>query len=148
MVFRSLKTYLYCIFIAIILQLTMVAADFFLHTVHEKLETRQQHFSANERLFLKNLSLEESIERFPEVQKTLLSQYDSIIKESQEYDLELDLNLLNQRITLNKDLFSLWETQDKLHAKINAILPGLTGSVSYIHQHHIAYVKNLVKGDL
>lgn len=143
--FRSLKTKLYFIILLLVLQLLLVVTDLYLSNDNHRLQKQQGLFNKNVNLFLENLSLEKDIEILPNSKEYLLNRYQELIKASSLYSLGFNADLLHRRIELNKNLFSSWEKQRKLHARLNLILPSLSSSVAYIHSHHIAYMKNIIR---
>ncbi len=142
MLLRSLKGYLYLVIFIIILQLLLVGINLYLQSRHDQVEDQQNTFVKNASFYLENLSLEKDIEDNPKSQEELLNRYEILIKASEINNLGFNTPLLKQRIQSNNELFKLFERRSQLHARINEILPALAQSVTFIHEHHLAYLKN------
>lgn len=146
MPFKYLRSYLYVIICAIVLQLLMVGIEFYYHHRHLEIEQHHEDFSEQEQRFLTILISEKDARLFlPGAQEKLLAEYQKLISVSDELGLYFDTSLLKQRITILKDLFSLLQARGDTYTKLNVILPALASSVSYIHEHHITYLKNLFR---
>ncbi|MGB3211181.1 MAG: response regulator [Desulforhopalus sp.] len=145
MPFKYLRSYLYFIIFAIVLQLLSVALDLYSHNQHREFETYHHNFNKHEQLFLEIIVKEKEAELFmPSAQESLLQSYRDLISASTELKLNFNTSLLEQRIIISQGLFKLRHARTDIYKKINAILPSLASSVSYIHQHHITYLKNLM----
>lgn len=142
---RSIKNALYILVLTILLQLVAVSIDLYYQNKHDKLEDYYSLFSEVENSFLNTLVLEKDAELSRSAQERLLLQYRDMISANSEYDLKLNNQLFEERIVIHTDLFNLWERRTTLHARLNEILPALAESVSYIHKHHLAYIKNFLR---
>lgn len=145
MLLRSLKGNLYLLISVIIFQLLLVGMNLYLQARHDQIEDQQNTFVKNASFYLENLSLEKDIEDNPKSQEELLNRYEILIKASEINNLGFNTTLLKQRIQSNNELFKLFERRNQLHTRINEILPPLAQSVSYIHEHHLAYLKNITR---
>lgn len=145
MPFKSLKSYLYIIFFVILLQLVFIAQDLYYHNIHGSLEEEKKASIEYERNFLETLALEKDAELNPDNQRVLLAKYRELETSYSSYDPSVLNSYLKQRVETNREMFVLWGEKQQLHTKINKILPTLADSVSYIHEHHIVYMKNLIR---
>lgn len=145
MFFRSLKASLYVIFFAILIQFAMMAVDLYFNQRYRQLEDHHLEFARNEYNFINTLVLEKDSEHRNSSQVQLLKRYEEMILLNDSKQLKLDNSILRYRIRIASGLFGLWEQRQKLYTSLNETLPELAQSVSYIHGHHIAYLKNLIR---
>lgn len=145
MFFRSLKASLYVIFFAILIQFAMMAVDLYFNQRYRQLEDHHLEFARNEYNFINTLVLEKDSEHRKSSQVQLLKRYEEMILLNDSKQLKLDNSILRYRIRIASGLFGLWEQRQKLYTSLNETLPELAQSVSYIHGHHIAYLKNLIR---
>lgn len=141
----SPRIYLYLILMVIILQLLLVLMNIYMQSKHYKLEKYQEVFTKNTYLFMENLTLEKYFETAPETRRIVQDRYAEII-DSQEIQVQqFNNSLLWQRRTYNEKLLNLIKERQQLHTTLNELLPELSKNVSYIHGHHLAYLKNSVR---
>lgn len=143
MQFRSLKKYLYLIIAGVTIQVLFNITNYYLETKHHDIVEHHNIFVKYINLFLENIALEKDIELHPEAQKLLLHRYENLLKATATYGLGMDTDLIEWRIRYNRELFNHLEKRKELYAKLNELLPSLAKSVSYIHLHHIVYLKNI-----
>lgn len=122
-----------------------MAIDSYLNWRQENIEAYQNQFNRNEYIFLSTLVLEKTAEKNPSSQKELLERYRQMILTNESENLKLDSSIISHRIRINTELFQLLEKRQILYSRINNILPELSKSVSYIHGHHLVYMRNLIR---
>ncbi|WP_028579558.1 response regulator [Desulfogranum japonicum] len=144
---KSLKYSLLFIVFAITLQLIMNLVDSYLQYKKQEMGAKNLACYQVEHTFMTTLVLEGDAELSPSVQNTVLERYRQTIRQNTDSQLGLEESLLHQRIRINSELSNLRQEQQSLYSRLNTILPELAGSVSYIHRHHIAYLKNLEERD-
>jgi signal transduction histidine kinase/CheY-like chemotaxis protein len=100
-----------------------------------KLEKDLSGLLITEEVALNNLSsfkkLKENYKRFYE------------LVEAAGFDVEKAM--LAKRNKFYEKLYTIQKEKIRLHTKVREILPSLVASVRYIHQHHIVYLKNLLR---
>lgn len=76
----------------------------------------------------------------------LQAQYATLFKTATRISSDSNYSALKlkERKEIYAKLFDVQERTKVLYAKVNDVLPSLLESVRYIHEHHIAYMKNLL----
>lgn len=144
MSFISVKNSLYIIAFSVGLQIVLVGIDWYFHHQYEQLEERQMQFSRVEHKLFTILALEKEVMHRAVPKDDLLIHYHEMMAANEAEKLGLDQQLLSDRSKINSTLSRSWDERRQLYDKLNNLLPALTLSVTYIHEHHIAYLKNLL----
>lgn len=142
---RSIRIALYILISSIFLQLTTVCVDLYFQKKHAKIKSHSEDFATLENNFLNSLILEKDTEINILFQKELITKYNEIIASNNQFHLNLQNQLIEDRIKFHQRIFTLWEKRSVLHTKLNTILPELAQSVNYIHKHHLTHIKNVLQ---
>jgi len=97
-----------------------------------------------ESFFYDTILYEKAALQDPENEIGLKARYAELGKSSSIVNHDMLGLLLKSREDLLYKMLSLQKESVSLYSKVHHVLPGLLGSVRYIHEHHIAYMKNLL----
>lgn len=129
---------------AILIQAGVVLMNFYLHrSANDSMDT--YHAALNiEDAFWEMVSREKEVleDAAPDMQANL--PYVRIAELIRLVAIGLDDDVIEKRKQLFRSHIHFVKEQRQLHKEIQAMLPVLTDSVRYIHEHHIAYMKNLL----
>ena len=140
---KSLKGCSYIFIAAILIQAGAVMMSFY----HRQMETASMatyHAVLNiESAFMKTVSLENDVIGKPVPGPAPQMPYERIAQMVRTAGINMNTDFIaHRKDTLNTQV-DLLKEQHRLHRHLNALLPVLTESVRYIHEHHIATMKNL-----
>ena len=140
---KSLKGCAYVFIAAIVIQAGTVVASFYLRHLESASMATYHAIIRIEGTFLEALSLEKGALDDPAQDPGVLRKYDEItgLLGATASDLNGDLD---RRRTLFETYAASQKEQRGLHQNLNSLLPKLIDSVRYIHEHHIAYLKNIM----
>lgn len=141
---KSLKSYAYIFMAAILIQAGVVLMNFYLHrSADDSMVTYHAAFNIED-AFWEMVSREKEIleDAAPDMRTSL--PYVRIAETIRSAAIGLDDSAIEKRKQLFNTHTRLVKEQRQLHKDIHAMLPVLTDSVRYIHEHHIAYMKNLL----
>ncbi|MCX5883650.1 MAG: hypothetical protein NTU74_18195, partial [Deltaproteobacteria bacterium] len=97
-----------------------------------------------ESFFYDTILYEKAALQDPENEIGLKARYAELGKSSSIVNHDMLGLLLKSREDLLYKMLSLQKESVSLYSKVHHVLPDLLGSVRYIHEHHIAYMKNLL----
>lgn len=141
---KSLKKSLYIFISAILVQSLAMSIDFYLRHVIEESKTKHHSILEVERTFLQML-VEENHSFAEAADRHRLAYLNDRINEIIHTEqLALDAALFDQHYRHYTQVYNLTHERRQLNQRLSTILPTLTSSVRYIHEHHIAYLKNLL----
>lgn len=144
MIFRSLKSHLHLILLAISLQLILVISAIYTHSKLVEIQNQQNLFTEHVNLFLENLALEKEIENSAKSPAFLNLQYQRLIESIESHHQQIETSFLTKRTNYNRDLYKYLTQRHQIYKQLNEIMPSMAKSVSYIHEHHLAYLQNLI----
>ena len=142
---RSLKKSIYLLFCAITIQICAVAIDLYYQEKSEQLEDQHLNIVDIESSFLKLIALESASNISADQAEDITASYQALYHRMKASKVDLDAMLISQRQSLLGQLSAATNEQRHAHEHINGLLPSLSTSVQYIHEHHIAYQKNLAR---
>lgn len=141
---KSFKYSLYIFIAAIALQGCVLGLHIYLRDRLEDESRMSRHISRLENVFLTTLIEEDEALRGGLEQEQLSHRYKTLHELAKEERLDLNGSRFEERGRLYGEYVLLDQDRRQLHQQLNTLLPALTSSVRYIHEHHIAYLKNLL----
>ncbi|GEM_PF-5043036 len=139
---KSLKKTLYILIAAILVEAGVIALDYhFRHRVNLS-EVTHHAILDSKRAFLETMAEETRALEQAGDGRTLVRHYQTLGTTAQSLEQALDPDIFDRRYHLVVQLTDLVLERQRLHDHLNGLLPSLTSSVRYIHEHHIAYLKN------
>ncbi|BBO68993.1 hypothetical protein DSCA_29230 [Desulfosarcina alkanivorans] len=141
---RSLKKGLYIFIAAILVQACVMACDVYSRHRIAVSDATLHAIREVERNFLETLAEESHDLPEPAADMPLTRHYRTMAEMIHRGGLELDTAIIERRNQLYRELTTLKQEGRLLHQHLNRMLPSLTSSVRYIHEHHIAYLQNLI----
>lgn len=141
---NSLKKSMYVFIGALLIQSVAMSIDFYFRDLVEDAEIKHHAILEVRRIFLEMLVEENHAFLFVADQPKLDGLYNTLNEIIRVDRLALDSTLFEKHNQIYAQLYHLKRERQSLHQRLNTILPTLTSSVRYIHEHHIAYLKNLL----
>ena len=109
-----------------------------------EVETKKfQDIASIENTFLTTLAEDNQIRQGTSKVETLTRHYSLLGELGRKDSLGLNTLDFNRRGQLVAELANLERDRRLRHASLNQLLPKLTNSVRYIHEHHIGYLRNI-----
>ena len=144
---RSLKRSFIIFIAAMVVQTAIVLSNAYLHRLIESAEMTRYAVIDVEQTFLECLSMEPREGDQTDHGASPDDGYAHIRSAIQKDSLPLDAFLIDRRQELNGRLVTLLKERSQGHRRLREMLPSLTASVRYIHEHHMAYLSNLLARD-
>ncbi len=141
---RSLRKNISAFLVAIAIQLCAVATDLYYQYRGEILEARHLRTIDIETSFLRSVATEGDSLFAGDRETALTVAYQHTLDLINAGHVGLDPAMVTERQTLINNLAAVIRQQRQIHEHINGLLPKLSTSVQYIHEHHITYLKNLL----
>jgi signal transduction histidine kinase/ActR/RegA family two-component response regulator len=107
-------------------------------------DTRYHGILNLESFFYDTILCENASLQDPEKWVELKARYEELGKSLSTFNHDKLLVFLKNREALQNQLLSLQKESGSLYTNVHYVLPDLLESVRYIHEHHIAYMKNLL----
>lgn len=141
---RSLSGCLYILVGAIMIQACIVMGGAYLRHMVKSAEELTHTITGIEKRFIQAVSMEKNVMGKTGSDISWKGRYRHLILMIENSGLNMDSALVEHRMELYEERLALEEEQAELHRYLDALMPSLSGSVRYIHEHHIAYLKNLI----
>lgn len=143
--FRSLKTALLFAAVILFLQLLIAGINLYLNWQKSSIQSHRNTFYFIEKQYLNRLATEAPRVVSDSHLGHLTEEYRKLSDHIRQSGIPLPVNLLEERITLNRKKHTYRTKQQEVHNRISEIMITLATSVSYIHEHHMAYLRNTIR---
>ncbi len=143
---KSIKTASIIFIIAVIVQITAVAGNFYIQHRLTVSQSELDQYQEIEREFFKALSRENMLEKpfaFSDSHKVTI--LDPVLEKIRAINNSTAEKHIVKRKELLSSITIFSKEKQEMHKQIGTLLPSLTSSIQYIHDHHIAHLSNLVK---
>lgn len=143
---KSIKNILFLVTAVFIIMLVLIAGlNFYLNRVEDALDHKYQKIVILEKRFSDIILDEIATLRDPSGYNELKEKYAEFRKSYAAGHPEAENNLLDERQILFAALFNNQHNSSRQFTNVRDTLKDLIDSVRYIHEHHIAYLKNLIR---
>ncbi len=142
---RSLKNKLYWLTAFIAMLLIIVGMNYYFDRIEASANFQLQKVIELKKDLFEIILAENASLRGRMENKTLGDKYEHLQKSGAACHGKFSDDSLIRRAALFNELFRLDQKSSRLHDEVRETLRDLTGSVRYIHQHHIVYFKNLIR---
>lgn len=142
---KSVKSSLQAFIIAILLLSGFYLLNLYIHFIERSADTRLHLVGGIEKDFNSILLKEKIIVDEPASWSQVAYLYKNIINRIEKIDISLDAGPIRVRRSLLSDLLTLKQDIDNQHDTVQNLMPDMVDSVRYIHEHHIVYLKNLLR---
>ncbi len=141
---KSIRTRLHIVIGFIVLLPAITVTGYVLNERMAASDTRYHDILNLETCFYDTILWENASLQLSSRATELTSKYDKLDRLSSVTHDAAALSLFNSRRTIVNQLLGMQQQSVLLYASVDRVLPELIKSVRYIHQHHIAYMKNLL----
>jgi signal transduction histidine kinase len=143
--FRSIKSILKLFAVIIIALSAFSATTIYLSRMLNKADEKYHQILQLEIDFLETILIEDNmikhLDRFPR----LKGRYEKLQEKARKLGFGNETSMMSVRAALSQNLFDMHQNLARQLKEVRRLLPNLIDSVRYIHEHHIAYLKNLLR---
>jgi len=140
----SIQTRLYVVIVFIVLIVSFVLLNYYLNRVANSIDRKYHGISECDQKFSDIIFHEQTALNDPSQFDGLLGKYAVLEKMCAKYHSGSN-KFLSERETAFNKLFKISKETRKTYSDVHTILLNLIADVKYIHEHHIAYLKNLFR---
>ncbi|OEU44657.1 MAG: hypothetical protein BBJ60_09515 [Desulfobacterales bacterium S7086C20] len=142
---KTLKAKLYLTIIALVGIIALLFAYSYFNTLVNEADDQQHKIMESEKDFSRLVFSERAALEKREHFTKLIKGYEELRQSCTSCHSKCDKSLLNARVAVLDQLFKANVELLKFREKVHGSLTSLVNSVRYIHEHHIAYSKNILK---
>ncbi len=145
MKFKSIKSNLQMFMTAIVLLSGLYLLTLYFNYIEKKADTTYHQILGLEKEFSAAVLKERIALNNPDTGIQVINLYQNIKTEAREIGFGENMVLLDQRSKLFNTLLDLNMRIEDQHNIVRNLMPSMVESVRYIHEHHIVYLKNLLR---
>lgn len=141
----SIKSRQYVIILLIILLLSVGALNIYFYTIVESSEHQLTRIISLEKFFSDILVKEIHAFKAPAEYEKLVNSYSALRRNFYDILTDTEDEYLADRLDYSEKYFNVYRQAIYLNNSVKKSFNGLINSIRYIHEHHIVYLKNLMR---